>query len=135
MAVLAVASLPLIAGVLLSGGYVAGEQDALIYLAVLSVLHGAAGWTSWSCRATGWGDGLLWAVALTLHTVTYALNWELYTGLAGGYGEQLANANLLENLTVVAVILIPSILMYGGPFRAIIRPPEEVAQEVIAEGE
>ena len=57
------------------------EQDVLIHLAILAVLHGTAGWVSWSCRATGWGDGLMWAVALTLHTVTYALNWEIYVGL------------------------------------------------------
>ena len=119
MPVLAVTALPLAAGVLLAGGYIAGEQDALVYLAILSVLHGAAGWVSWSCRATGWGDGLLWAAALTLHTVTYALNWELYAGLEG-------HAGVVEDLTIVTVILIPSLLMYGGPFRAIIRPPEEV---------
>ena len=119
MAVLAFTSLPLVAGVLLAGGYIAGEQDALVHLAILSVLHGAAGWVSWSCRATGWGDGLLWAGALTLHTVTFPLNWELYAGLEGHGG-------VIEDLAILTVMVIPSVLMYGGPFRAIIRPPEEV---------
>ena len=40
MPVLAVTALPLAAGVLLAGGYIAGEQDALVYLAILAVLHG-----------------------------------------------------------------------------------------------
>ena len=96
----------------------------LIHLAVLSVLHGAAGWASWSCRSTGWGDGLLWALALTLHTVTYALNWELYAALEGHDG-------VVEDLAIVMIIVIPSLLMYGGPFRAIIRPPEEVREEEV----
>lgn len=118
MVVLAVTVLPLLAGILLSGGYIVGEQDPLIYLAVLSVLHGGAGWVSWTGRASGWADGLLWAVALTLHTVTYAFNWDLYVGLEGEGG-------VIENISIIAVMLIPSLLMYGGPFRAIMRPPEE----------
>ena len=119
MVVLAVTVLPLVVGVLLSGGYIAGEPDAVVHLGILAALHGAAGWVSWSCRLNGWGDSLLWAVALTLHTVTYALNWEIYAGLEGHDG-------VIEDLAIVAVILIPSVLMYGGPFRAIIRPSEEI---------
>ena len=119
MVVLAVTVLPLVVGVLLSDGYIAGEQDAVVHLGILASLHGAAGWVSWSCRLNGWGDSLLWSVALTLHTVTYALNWELYAGLKGHDG-------VIEDLAIVAVILIPSVLMYGGPFRAIIRPSEEI---------
>ena len=123
MVVLAVTALPLVAGVLLSGGYIAGEQDVLIHLAILAVLHGTAGWVSWSCRATGWGDGLMWAVALTLHTVTYALNWEIYVGLEGRDGA-------IKDLAILTVIVIPSLLMYAGPFRAIIRPPEELYDDL-----
>ena len=122
MAVLAVTALPLIAGVLLTGGYLTGQQDALVNLAVLAVLHGAAGWVSWTARTTGWADDLLWAGALVLHTVTYPFNWPLYAGLGGRDGA-------IEDLAVVLVILIPSLLMFGGPYRAIIRPPEEVANE------
>ena len=104
-------------GLLLPAGIFAdAEQDALLRLALMAVLHGAAGWVSWSCRATGWGDGLLWAGALTLHVFTYALNWELYQSIIGHGG-------VLEDVATVLVIFIPSLLMLGGPFRAIIRPP------------
>lgn len=117
MAVLAAAALPMVIGLLLPVGVFAdAERDALLRLALMAALHGAAGWVSWSCRATGWGDGLLWAAALTLHTVTYPLNWDIYAAFTGRGG-------VLDDLSAALVIFIPSVLMYGGPFRAAIRPP------------
>ena len=119
MAVLAAAALPLVIGLLLPEGVIAdGETEALLRLALMAVLHGAAGWVSWSCRATGWGDGILWAAALLLHTLTYPLNWDLYKAFTGQGG-------MLDDVATVLVIFIPSLLMYAGPYRAIIRPPSK----------
>lgn len=121
MPVLAAAALPLAIGVLMAQGDLAGDHDALVHLAMMAVLHGAAGWVSWACRASGWADCILWALGLVLHTVTYPLNWAYYTGIVGYNG-------VAEDLSVVAVVLLPSVLMYAGPFRAVLRPPEEARQ-------
>lgn len=60
-----------------------------------------------------------WLMALHLHAVTYALNWPVYQGLTGA--TELTR-DLLPNLAAFFLILLPSILMYGGPIAAVLTP-------------
>ncbi len=83
-------------------------QHELVTVVVMALAHLGAGYVSWVCRSGGWGFRLLWAVALMLHTFTYPRNWEFYTALPQ------------PDLVVISCILIPTILMYGGPFRSIL---------------
>lgn len=83
-------------------------QHQLATVMVMALAHLGAGYVSWSCRSGGWGFRLLWAVALMLHTFTYPRNWDFYTALPQ------------PDLVVISCILIPTILMYAGPFRSLL---------------
>ena len=137
MGVLSATVLALVLGVLLSVPITGGEQDALIRVFVLAMAHLLAGWMSWTASYQGWASRLCWMSAITTHTLTYTLNWELYAvswgALRAQYpGMTLLNegqANTLQSLVIVGVIVLPSIMMYGGPFRAILRPPPPAPTE------
>ena len=92
----------------------------VIQLVILTLAHGAAGLASWLGDYRSWANRLLWMMALHLHAVTYALNWPVYHGLTGTVAQ---TPDLLPNLSAFFLILLPSLLMYGGPVAALINPP------------
>ncbi len=91
----------------------------VIQLVILAVLHGAAGLASWSGDYRSFANRLMWLLALHLHAVTYAINWPVYQGLVGTVAQ---TPDLLPNLSAFFLILLPSLLMYGGPVAAIVNP-------------
>ena len=96
-----------------------GASWSIIQLVILAIAHNAAGLTSWSGDYRGWANRVMRLMALHLHAVTYALNWPVYQGLTGA--TELTR-DLLPNLAVFFLILLPSILMYGGPIAAVLTP-------------
>ena len=105
-----------------------GGSWPVIQFAVLLLAHGAAGLASWRQGAdadqwgpweTGWGDRVLWLAAIHLHVVTYALNWPVYQGFTG---TTELTRDLMPTMAAVLLIIVPSILMYGGPVAAIMQP-------------
>ena len=103
-----------------------GAAWPLVQLAILLAAHGAAGIASWTARYQAWPQKLLWLIAVHVHTVTYALNWPVYAGITGG-GETARE--LPPTITAVALVILPSLLMYGGPITALINPPRKPAAE------
>ena len=108
MTVLAASLLPLVIGVLLTSS---GGQDAWLHFAALLLAHNIAGWASWTCHYQAWGQRVMWMLAVGLHTLSYTVFWEVYAT------EQV----LLQSLVILGVIVIPSGLMYAGPFNAVLR--------------
>ena len=100
--------------------HVYGNAWPVIQLVVLMVVHSAAGLASWFGDYRSWADRLMWVAALHLHAVTYALNWPVYQGLTGTVA---MTPDLLPNLSAFLLILLPSLLVYGGPVAALINPP------------
>ena len=109
MTVLAASLLPFIVGALLTSG---GGQGAYLNLAALLVTHNIAGWASWTAHYQAWGQRVLWLLALGVHTLTYTIHRTHYFAIEDA---------LLQNLMVLGVIVIPSGLMYAGPFNAVMR--------------
>ena len=103
-----------------------GSGWPIIQLVILAIVHGGAGLSSWLGEYRSFANRLMWLVALYLHAVTYALNWPVYQGLAGTVAQ---TPDLLPNLSAIFLILIPSILMYGGPVAAVIAPPRRRSEE------
>ena len=103
-----------------------GAGWPIIQLVILAVAHSAAGLASWSGEHHGWANRVMWLMALHLHAVTYSLNWPVYQGLVG---TTELTRDLLPNLAAFFLILLPSILMYGGPIAAVLtpRPPRSNA--------
>lgn len=97
-----------------------GAGWPIIQLVVLTIAHCAAGLASWSGDYRTWGDRLMWMMALHLHAVTYALNWPIYQGLTGA--NELTR-QLLPDFTAFFLVLLPSLLMIGGPIAALIHRP------------
>ena len=95
-----------------------GPAWPAITLAILMLVHGMAGVASWTARYHGFGQRLLWLVAIHLHTLTYALNWPVYQGLLG---QTPLMMSILPNLAAVGVIVAPSLLMYGGPVATVVQ--------------
>ena len=134
MLVLAGTLLAYITAALLAEHRLFGEQDVYVRFAVLALVHSAAGWISWSSDYHSWGDRLLWMGALVLHTLTYSTHWSLY---AIAYDVSVypdltqGQANLIQNLVILLIIVCPSLLMYGGPVRTILRlePKPEPGEE------
>ncbi len=107
-------------------GHAYGPAWPMLQLAVLLVAHLAAGLASWSARYQTWSQKLLWLVAIHVHTLTFALNWPVYVGIIGD-GEM--SEQLLPTLTAVALVILPSLLMYRGPVAALINPPRRPQPE------
>ncbi len=103
-----------------------GASWPIIQLVVLAIAHCAAGLASWSGGHRSWADRLMWIMALQLHAVTYALNWPIYQGLTGTTD---LTRELLPNFAAFFLILLPSLLMYGGPVAALVNPPRRDAEE------
>ena len=108
MTVLAASLLPLLVGVLLT---TSGGQDAWLRFGTLLMAHSIAGWASWTCHYQAWGQRVLWMLAVALHTLTYTIFWDIYA----------VEQDLLQNLVILGIIVIPSGLMYAGPFNAVLR--------------
>ena len=106
-----------------------GASWPLVQLAVLLVAHGAAGLASWTVRYQTWSQKLLWLIAIHVHTLTFALNWPVYVGIIGT-GE--VSRQLLPTLTAVALVILPSLLMFGGPIVALLNPPRRKQPEVVS---
>ena len=103
-----------------------GAGWPIIQLVILSVVHSAAGLASWIGDYRSWAQRLMWMMALHLHAVTYALNWPVHQGLTG---TTELTRDLLPNLAAFFLILLPSLLMYGGPVAALINPPRRHSEE------
>lgn len=103
-----------------------GGAWPVIQLVILAVAHSAAGLASWSADCHEWSDRLMWMMALHLHAVTYALNWPVYQGLVG---TTELTRELLPNLAALFLILLPSLLMYGGPIAALFSSPRRTREE------
>ena len=103
-----------------------GAAWPVIQLVILLLAHCAAGLASWFGDYRTFGDRLMWMVALHVHAVTYALNWPVYQGLTGTVA---LTPELLPNLSAFGLILLPSMLMYGGPVAALINPPRRRSEE------
>ena len=72
---------------------------------------------------------MLWAVALLVHVLTYFFHWELYAiQWDPDRYEVLTEPQLdvVQFLVIVGIILVPSVLMFGGPVRAVLRPFGEI---------
>ena len=106
--------------------HVYGGGWPVIQLVTLTVVHSAAGLASWFGDYRTFADRLMWMMTLHLHAVTYALNWPLYQGLTGTVA---MTPDLLPNLSAFFLILLPSLLMYGGPVAALINPPRRRSEE------
>ena len=96
-----------------------GAAWPVISLVILAIVHSAAGLASWAGDYGSWAQRLMWLMALHLHAVTYALNWPVYQGLTGTVAQ---TPDLLPNLSAFFLILLPSLLMYGGPVAAALTP-------------
>lgn len=106
--------------------HVFGASWSLVQMAILLAAHGAAGLASWTARYRAWPQKLMWLIAVHVHTITYALNWPVYAGITGT-GE--VARELLPTITAVALVILPSLLMYGGPIAALINPPRRPTTE------
>ena len=106
--------------------HVYGGGWPVIQLVILSLAHSGAGLASWMGDYRSFPNRLMWMMALHLHAVTYALNWPVYQGLTGTVAQ---TPDLLPNLSAFLLILLPSLLMYGGPVAALINPPRRRAEE------
>ena len=89
----------------------------IIQFTPLLLVHGLAGMASWTGDPRTWGSRLMWMAAVHIHTVTYALNWPIYFGLANTGG---AHQGVLPMLGALLLIIGPSILMFGGPIVALL---------------
>ena len=107
-----------------------GNSWPIIEFAALLIAHGMAGIASWNFGTVpegrdekdgqpGWGDRLMWMAAIHVHVVTYALNWPVYQGITGT--TELMKT-LLPPMTAILLVIVPSILMFGGPVASIMRP-------------
>ena len=106
--------------------HVYGSGWPIIQLVILAIVHSAAGLASWMGEYRYFPNRLMWLMALYLHAVTYALNWPVYQGLTGTVAQ---TPDLLPNLSAFLLILLPSLLMYGGPVAAVINPPRRRTEE------
>ena len=97
-----------------------GPGWPIVQLVILLIVHCTAGVASWTAGYRTWSQRLMWLIAIHLHTITYALNWPVYQGLTGTSD---LTRELLPTLAAVALIILPSLLMYGGPVAALINPP------------
>ena len=97
-----------------------GAAWPIIQLVILLIAHGTAGLASWAGDYRSYADRLMWMLALSIHAVTYALNWPVYQGITGS--TELTR-ELLPNLAAFGLVLLPSLLIYGGPIAALIHPP------------
>ena len=128
MVVLACTAAAFIVAVMLSSFVLLGELDVYVRFAVLLLAHGAAGWASWNAGLNGWGDRVLWMLAISLHTATYTINWQVYAIEWGAVIQEYPNpqhltegeVSLLQNLVILGVIALPTLLMLGGPLRAML---------------
>ena len=119
MVVLAATTLPLLCGLFLAGLEMVGGE--YIQFGVLMLAHSLAGAASWTAHYHTFGHRLLWLLACNLHALTYPVHWHLYANLV------VADDDTLINLVVLGCIVFPSILVFGGPFNALIaqrRPAE-----------
>ena len=97
-----------------------GDNDwRLVQLGVLLIVHCMAGIASWGAHYHQFGNRALWIVAVCLHPLVYTINWEIYAALVLTGDD----TNLAQNLTTMGIIIIPSMLLFGGPFNALINPP------------
>ena len=103
-----------------------GAAWPIIQLVILAVVHSMAGLASWAGEYRSWAQRVMWMMALYLHAVTYALNWPVYQGLTGTVAQ---TPDLLPNLSAFFLILLPSLLMYGGPVAAVLNPPRRMSEE------
>ena len=129
MGVLSATLITFLTAVLLPELNLFGEQDVFLRLLALMLLHSYGAYMSWTSHYSGWGDRMLWAVALLVHMLTYFFHWELYA--IQWDPEKYAvltepQLDMMQFLVIVGIILIPSVLMFGGPTRAILRPYGEL---------
>ena len=125
MAVLCFVVMTLLLGLVLNGmdesGAVIFGADAwrIIQFCTLLIAHNMAGVASWEAHYHGFGNRLTWLIAIALHALAYSLNWEIYASLVLTDD----SLNLIPNLAALGLIIIPSFLVFGGPFNALINPP------------
>ena len=86
---------------------------------VMALLHGIAGLASWNAHYHRWSDRAFWMMAVNIHCLTYPLNWAVYRDLV-----VLADTEtqVLKHLVMLTVVLLPSVLMLGGPLVALLTP-------------
>ena len=96
-----------------------GSGWPIIQLVILAIFHSTAGLASWVEESRSFPNRIIWMMALYLHAVTYAINWPVYQGLTGTVAQ---TPHLLPNLSAFLLILLPSLLMYGGPVAAVLNP-------------
>lgn len=124
MVVLALVVLSLITGIILQSmdqpnmTLLGMDNWRLTQFGILVIVHCVTGISSWGAHYHSFGNRALWVVAICTHPMVYILNWELYAALSLSSDSH----NLIQNLNVLVLIIIPSMLLYGGPFNAVINP-------------
>ena len=125
MAVLSFTVMTLVIGVLLRGlddtsvALFGNDGWRFMQVGALLVAHNMAGIVSWEAHYHSFSNRLLWLLAVALHPIIYTVNWHIYADLV-----LASSANiLLQNITALGLVIIPTILVYGGPFNALVNAP------------
>ena len=117
--------IPFIIGRLLLSEPLAGTMDETLAFVILVVSHYVVGGMAWSSHYSGFTNRIAYLLVMTIHTGTYALNWEAYAVPA----LTADSFNLLSNLMVLGGVLLPSLFLYAGTFVALSSYPAEDEEE------
>lgn len=112
MLVLIAVTLPIIVPRVLSGFDMEGREE-YIWFSLMVILHSIAGGLSWSANYHTYGNRILWLLAVHVHVLVYTVQWDMYTSITLGDD---------GTFMVLGCIVMPSVLMFGAPFAAVIAP-------------
>ena len=101
------------------------EVDPYLWFIILFVAHYAVGALAWSAHYSGFPNRLSYLLAMTLHTGTYALNWDAYSA----HQLDIDPNSLLVNVMVIGGVFLPSMLLYAGAFVALATYPADDEEE------
>lgn len=103
------------------------ERDAwnLIKFGILLIAHNLTGLISWEAHYHSFANRLMWTLAVCLYPMVYVINWQFYAGLTLTGGDDA----MLRNLVAIGVIVMPSLLVFGGPFNAVVNPPSRAVRD------
>ena len=121
MYLLIAALVPFALGRVLLSDPLAGFLDPTLAFVVLAASHFLVGALAWSSHYSGFPNRLAYLLVMTMHTGSYALNWQAYAVPANSAD----TFNLLVNLMVLGGVLLPSFLLYAGAFVSLIGFPAE----------
>ena len=87
-----------------------------LVLLLLITTHLSVGLASFHARYVSFSNGLFWILAGGLFPLLYVVHWPLYASIT------LPGDQLLDELTALFVILVPTVLFYLGPLMAAMNP-------------